>query len=213
VLLIDERPEEVTDMQRSVHGEVISSTFDEPADRHVQVAEMVMEKAKRLVEHKKDVVILLDSITRLARPTTPSCPRRARSSPAAGQQRAAEAQALLRRRRNVEEGGQPHHHRLRARGDGLADGRLISRSSRARQRRDRPRPQAHRQADLPLHRHQPQRHAQGGAARAEGRAEPSVDPAQGPVALSSVEAMELLLERLSKSKSNKEFLESMSSGG
>src|SRR5450755_4707871 len=67
VLLIDERPEEVTDMQRSVKGEVISSTFDEPASRHVQVAEMVIEKAKRLIEHKKDVVILLDSITRLAR--------------------------------------------------------------------------------------------------------------------------------------------------
>jgi transcription termination factor Rho len=67
VLLIDERPEEVTDMQRSVKGEVISSTFDEPADRHIQVAEMVLEKAKRLVEHGKDVVILLDSITRLAR--------------------------------------------------------------------------------------------------------------------------------------------------
>ncbi|MCF8052843.1 MAG: transcription termination factor Rho [Desulfobacterales bacterium] len=67
VLLIDERPEEVTDMERSVKGEVISSTFDEPAERHVQVAEMVIEKAKRLVEHKKDVVILLDSITRLAR--------------------------------------------------------------------------------------------------------------------------------------------------
>jgi len=67
VLLIDERPEEVTDMQRSVQGEVISSTFDEPAQRHVQVAEMVLEKAKRLVEHQRDVVILLDSITRLAR--------------------------------------------------------------------------------------------------------------------------------------------------
>jgi transcription termination factor Rho len=67
VLLIDERPEEVTDMQRSVDGEVISSTFDEPAQRHVQVAEMVIEKAKRLVEHKKDVLILLDSVTRLAR--------------------------------------------------------------------------------------------------------------------------------------------------
>jgi len=67
VLLIDERPEEVTDMERSVDAEVISSTFDEPADRHVQVAEMVIEKAKRLVEHQKDVVILLDSITRLAR--------------------------------------------------------------------------------------------------------------------------------------------------
>jgi transcription termination factor Rho len=67
VLLIDERPEEVTDMQRTVKGEVISSTFDEPPTRHVQVAEMVIEKAKRLVEHKQDVVILLDSITRLAR--------------------------------------------------------------------------------------------------------------------------------------------------
>jgi transcription termination factor Rho len=67
VLLIDERPEEVTEMTRTVRGEVVSSTFDEPASRHVQVAEMVIEKAKRLVEHKRDVVILLDSITRLAR--------------------------------------------------------------------------------------------------------------------------------------------------
>ena len=67
VLLIDERPEEVTEMSRTVKGEVVASTFDEPASRHVQVAEMVIEKAKRLVEHKKDVVILLDSITRLAR--------------------------------------------------------------------------------------------------------------------------------------------------
>ena len=67
VVLVDERPEEVTDMQRSVNGEVISSTFDEPADRHVQVADMVIEKSKRLVEHGRDVVILLDSITRLAR--------------------------------------------------------------------------------------------------------------------------------------------------
>ena len=67
VLLIDERPEEVTEMSRSVRGEVVSSTFDEPASRHVQVAEMVIEKAKRLAEHKRDVVILLDSITRLAR--------------------------------------------------------------------------------------------------------------------------------------------------
>ena len=67
VLLIDERPEEVTEMSRSVKGEVVASTFDEPATRHVQVAEMVIEKAKRMVEHKKDVVILLDSITRLAR--------------------------------------------------------------------------------------------------------------------------------------------------
>ena len=83
VLLIDERPEEVTDMQRSVKGEVVSSTFDEPATRHVQVAEMVIEKAKRLVEHKRDVVILLDSITRLARAYNAIVPPRARCSPAA----------------------------------------------------------------------------------------------------------------------------------
>jgi transcription termination factor Rho len=74
VLLIDERPEEVTDMARSVNGEVISSTFDEPPQRHVQVADMVIEKAKRLVEHKHDVVILLDSITRLARAHNQVCP-------------------------------------------------------------------------------------------------------------------------------------------
>jgi len=74
VLLIDERPEEVTDMQRSVRGEVVSSTFDEPAERHTQVAEIVLEKAKRLVEHKKDVVILLDSITRLARAYNTTAP-------------------------------------------------------------------------------------------------------------------------------------------
>jgi transcription termination factor Rho len=81
VLLIDERPEEVTDMQRSVKGEVVSSTFDEPAVRHVQVAEMVIEKAKRLVEHGRDVIILLDSITRLAVPTTRWFRLPARSSP------------------------------------------------------------------------------------------------------------------------------------
>jgi transcription termination factor Rho len=78
VLLIDERPEEVTDMQRSVRGEVVSSTFDEPAQRHVQVAEMVIEKAKRLVEHGRDVVILLDNITGSVVPTTRWCRPRAR---------------------------------------------------------------------------------------------------------------------------------------
>ena len=82
VLLIDERPEEVTDMDRTVKGEVISSTFDEPASRHVQVAEMVIEKAKRLVEHRRDVVILLDSITRLARAYNTVVPSSARCSPA-----------------------------------------------------------------------------------------------------------------------------------
>jgi transcription termination factor Rho len=104
VLLIDERPEEVTDMQRTVKGEVIASTFDEPATRHVQVAEMVIEKAKRLVEHKRDVVILLDSVTR-------SGPRLQHHRPVVGQgadrrrrrQRPAAPQALL--RRGAERGG------------------------------------------------------------------------------------------------------------
>jgi transcription termination factor Rho len=106
VLLIDERPEEVTEMQRSVKGEVISSTFDEPAARHVQVAEMVIEKAKRLVEHKKDVVILLDSITRLARAYNAIVPSSGKVLTGG-----VDAQALHRPKRffgaarNIEEGG------------------------------------------------------------------------------------------------------------
>ncbi len=106
VLLIDERPEEVTDMQRSVQGEVISSTFDEPAARHVQVAEMVIEKAKRLVEHKKDVVILLDSITRLGRAYNTTVPSSGKVLTGG-----VDANALQRPKRffgaarNIEEGG------------------------------------------------------------------------------------------------------------
>ena len=106
VLLIDERPEEVTDMQRTVRGEVVASTFDEPASRHVQVAEMVIEKAKRLVEHKKDVVILLDSITRLARAYNTVMPSSGKVLTGG-----VEANALQRPKRffgaarNIEEGG------------------------------------------------------------------------------------------------------------
>jgi len=106
VLLIDERPEEVTEMERSVRGEVISSTFDEPASRHVQVAEMVIERAKRLVEHKKDVVILLDSITRLARAYTTVVPASGKVLTGG-----VDANALQRPKRffgaarNIEEGG------------------------------------------------------------------------------------------------------------
>jgi len=106
VLLIDERPEEVTDMMRSVHGEVISSTFDEPATRHIQVAEMVIEKAKRLVEHGRDVVILLDSITRLARAYNATVPSSGRVLSGG-----IEANALRHPKRffgaarNIEEGG------------------------------------------------------------------------------------------------------------
>jgi len=105
-LLIDERPEEVTEMERMVQGEVVSSTFDEPASRHVQVAEMVIEKAKRLVEHKRDVVILLDSITRLARAYNTVAPSSGKVLTGG-----VEANALNRPKRffgaarNIEEGG------------------------------------------------------------------------------------------------------------
>src|SRR6201746_635670 len=106
VLLIDERPEEVTDMQRSVKGEVISSTFDEPAARHVQVAEMVIEKAKRLVENKYDVVILLDSITRLARAYNSVVPPSGKIlSGGVGSNALAQPKRLFRAARNIEEGG------------------------------------------------------------------------------------------------------------
>ena len=108
VLLIDERPEEVTDMERNTKAEVVSSTFDEPASRHVQVAEMVIEKAKRYVEFGKDVVILLDSITRLARAYNTEVPH-SRQDPVRRRrrQRPAEAQALLRRRPQHRRGRQP----------------------------------------------------------------------------------------------------------
>ncbi|MEZ5331235.1 MAG: transcription termination factor Rho [Thermoanaerobaculia bacterium] len=105
VLLIDERPEEVTDMQRSVQGEVVSSTFDEPATRHVQVAEMVIEKAKRLVEHKKDVVILLDSITRLARAYNTVQPPSGKVLSGGIDANALPPEALLRRRPQRRGGG------------------------------------------------------------------------------------------------------------
>ena len=104
VLLIDERPE-VTDMQRSVDGEVISSTFDEPAQRHVQVAEMVIEKAKRLVEHKKDVLILLDSITRLARAYNTVIPPSGKVLSGGLDSNALRPKRFFGAARNIEEGG------------------------------------------------------------------------------------------------------------
>jgi transcription termination factor Rho len=156
VLLIDERPEEVTDMQRSVDGEVISSTFDEPAQRHVQVAEMVIEKAKRLVEHKKDVLILLDSITRLARAYNTVIPPRL--------ERAAEAEALL--RRGPEHRGRrvADHHGHRADRYRVAHGRRhLRRVQGHRQHGNPPRSQAGRQARVPGHRYPEERHPQRGA--------------------------------------------------
>jgi len=215
VLLIDERPEEVTDMQRSVHGEVISSTFDEPADRHVQVAEMVMEKAKRLVEHKKDVVILLDSITRLARAYNTIVPPSGKVLSGG-----VDSNALQRPKRffgaarNVEEGGSLT----------IIASALVETGSRM--------------DDVIFEEFKGTGNAEIVLDRklTEKRIFPSIDINRSGTrkeellvakeelnrawilrkvlsALSAVEAMELLLERLAKSKSNKEFLESMSSSG
>ena len=168
VLLIDERPEEVTDMQRSVKGEVISSTFDEPATRHVQVAEMVIEKAKRLVEHKRDVVILLDSITRLARAYNTVVPPSGKVLSGG-----VDSNALQRPKRffgaarNIEEGGS-----LTIIATALVDTGsrmddvIFRRVQGHRQHGNPPRPQAGGQARLPGHRHQQERHPQGRAADA-----------------------------------------------
>jgi hypothetical protein len=166
VLLIDERPEEVTDMQRSVKGEVISSTFDEPATRHVQVAEMVIEKAKRLVEHKRDVVILLDSITRLARAYNTIVPPSGKVLSGG-----VDSNALQRPKRffgaarNIEEGGSLTIIATALIETGSPHGRGHLRGVQGhRQHGDHPGPQAGRQARLPGHRHPALRHPQGRAA-------------------------------------------------
>jgi transcription termination factor Rho len=215
VLLIDERPEEVTDMQRSVHGEVISSTFDEPADRHVQVAEMVLEKAKRLVEHKKDVVILLDSITRLARAYNTIVPPSGKVLSGG-----VDSNALQRPKRffgaarNVEEGGSLT----------IIATALVETGSRM--------------DDVIFEEFKGTGNAEIVLDRklTDKRIFPSIDINRSGTrkeellvakdelnrvwilrkvlsALSAVEAMELLLERLAKTKNNKDFLESMSSAG
>ena len=183
-------------MQRSVHGEVISSTFDEPADRHVQVAEMVLEKAKRLVEHKKDVVILLDSITRLARAYNTIVP--ASGKVLSG---GVDSNALQRPKRffgaarNVEEGGSLTiiASALVETGSRMDD--VIFDESRARATRDRARPQAHGQARVPSR-------TSSAAARKEElllprRSLTGLSCARSPP-LSPVEAMELPPDRLSK---------------
>jgi transcription termination factor Rho len=215
VLLIDERPEEVTDMQRSVRGEVISSTFDEPAQRHVQVAEMVIEKAKRLVEHKKDVVILLDSITRLARAYNTIVPPSGKVlSGGVDSNALAASEALLRR-------GAQH------RGRRIADDHFhrARRYRLAHGRSDLRRVQGHRQPRIHLDRKLTDR-----------RVFPSIDIQKSGTRkeelliakedlnrvwvlrkvltpLSPVEAMELLLSKMSKTKTNSDFLAAMSNGG
>jgi hypothetical protein len=179
VLLIDERPEEVTDMARSVKGEVISSTFDEPAERHVQVAEMVIEKAKRLVEHKKNVVILLDSITRLARAYNSVMPPAARffpvvwtPMPCSGPNGFSAPPATSRRR-------QPDHYRHRPGRYRQPDGRGDFRGVQGhRQYGTTARSAPGRQTHFPGHRHQEIRYPQGGTAAGRGNAEPGMDPAK-----------------------------------
>ena len=182
VLLIDERPEEVTEMTRTVRGEVVSSTFDEPASRHVQVAEMVIEKAKRLVEHKKDVVILLDSITRLARAYNTVVPSSGKVLTGG-----VDANALQRPKRffgaarNIEEGGSPDDPRHGADRHRLAHGRRDLRRVQGHgQQRNPPRSSHRRKARLPGVQHQPLRHAPRGVDHLVGRTAEDLDPAQAP---------------------------------
>ncbi len=215
VLLIDERPEEVTDMQRSVNGEVISSTFDEPATRHVQVAEMVIEKAKRLVEHKKDVVILLDSITRLARAYNTIVPPSGKVLSGG-----VDANALQRPKRffgaarNVEEGGSLT----------IIATALIETGSRMddvifEEFKGTGNMEIHLDRKLADRRVYPSIEITRSGTRKEELLLAKKELDRSWVlrkvlnSLSPVEAMELLIERMDKTKNNEEFLESMSNMG
>ncbi len=214
VLLIDERPEEVTDMQRSVQGEVISSTFDEPAVRHVQVAEMVIEKAKRLVEHRRDVVILLDSITRLARAYNTVVPPSGKVLSGGVDSNALQKpKRFFGAARNIEEGGS-----LTIIGTALIDTGSRMDDVIFEEFKGTGNMEVHLDRKL-----------------VEKRVFPSIDIHRSGTrkeellidewelrriwvlrkvlsALSTVEAMELLLERLSKVDTNRDFLEAMSQG-
>jgi transcription termination factor Rho len=214
VLLIDERPEEVTDMQRSVKGEVISSTFDEPAQRHVQVAEMVIEKAKRLVEHKKDVVILLDSITRLARAYNTIVPPSGKVLSGG-----VDSNALQRPKRffgaarNIEEGGSLT----------IVATALIDTGSRMdevifEEFKGTGNMEIHLDRKLTDRRVFPSIDIQKSGTRKEELLIPKDDLNRVWVLrkvlnpLSPVEAMELLLSKMGKTKSNADFLGSMANG-
>jgi transcription termination factor Rho len=214
VLLIDERPEEVTDMQRSVKGEVISSTFDEPAQRHVQVAEMVIEKAKRLVEHRKDVVILLDSITRLARAYNTIVPPSGKVLSGG-----VDSNALQRPKRffgaarNIEEGGSLT----------IVATALIDTGSRMdevifEEFKGTGNMEIHLDRKLTDRRVFPSIDIQKSGTRKEELLIPKEDLNRVWVLrkvlnpLSPVEAMELLLSKMGKTKSNADFLGSMANG-
>jgi transcription termination factor Rho len=215
VLLIDERPEEVTDMQRTVEGEVISSTFDEPAARHVQVAEMVIEKAKRLVEHKRDVVILLDSITRLARAYNTVVPPSGKVLSGG-----VDSNALQRPKRffgsarNVEEGGSLT----------IIATALIDTGSRMddvifEEFKGTGNMEVHLDRKLVDKRVFPAIEINKSGTRKEELLVPKDELNRIWVLrkvlnpLSPVESMELIIDKLSKSKTNGDFLASMSNGG
>jgi len=214
VLLIDERPEEVTDMQRSVDGEVISSTFDEPAQRHVQVAEMVIEKAKRLVEHKKDVLILLDSITRLARAYNTVIPASGKILSGGLDSNALQKpKRFFGAARNIEEGGSLT----------IMSTALIDTGSRMddiifEEFKGTGNMEIHLDRKLTDKRVFPSIELQKSGTRKEELLIPKEDlnriwvlrKVLGP--LSPVEAMELLLDKMSKTKSNSDFLSSMQKG-
>jgi len=214
VLLVDERPEEVTDMQRSVKGEVISSTFDEPAQRHVQVAEMVIEKAKRLVEHKKDVVILLDSITRLARAYNTIVPASGKILSGG-----VDSNALQRPKRffgaarNIEEGGS-----LTIIATALVDTGSRMDEVIFEEFKGTGNMEIHLDRKLVDRRVFPAIDIQKSGTRKEELLLPKEDLNRVYVLrkvltpLSPVEAMELLLSKMSKTKGNSEFLGSMSNG-
>ena len=214
VLLIDERPEEVTDMQRSVRGEVISSTFDEPAQRHVQVAEMVIEKAKRLVEHKKDVVILLDSITRLARAYNTIVPTSGKVLSGG-----VDSNALQRPKRffgaarNIEEGGS-----LTIIATALVDTGSRMDEVIFEEFKGTGNSEVHLDRKLADRRVFPAIDIQKSGTRKEELLMSKEDLNRVYVLrrvltpLSPVEAMELLLSKMGKTKSNSEFLNAMSGG-
>ena len=214
VLLIDERPEEVTDMQRSVKGEVISSTFDEPAYRHVQVAEMVLEKAKRLVEHRRDVVILLDSITRLARAYNTVVPPSGKVLSGGVDSNALQKpKRFFGAARNIEEGGS-----LTVIGTALIDTGSRMDDVIFEEFKGTGNMEVHLDRKLTDKRVFPSIDINKSGTRKE---ELLLEPWElkrvwvlrkvlNP--LSTVEAMELLIDRLDKTPSNKDFLESMSQG-
>jgi transcription termination factor Rho len=215
VLLIDERPEEVTEMQRSVRGEVVASTFDEPATRHVQVAEMVIEKAKRLAESKKDVVILLDSITRLARAYNTVVPASGKVLTGG-----VDANALQRPKRffgaarNIEEGGS-----LTIIATALVDTGSRMDEVIFEEFKGTGNLEIHLDRKLTDRRVFPSIDIQKSGTRKEELLIPKDDLNRVWVLrkvltpLSPVEAMELLLSKMGKTKNNAEFLGSMANGG